>query len=132
MERPMVDLRSDTVTRPTPAMREAMAGAEVFVLASDLESLSMVFLESLSVGTPVLCKGTSPVLREHCWRSNAALYYDTWFEFEGSLKVLLENDRLRGVLGKHGKDYVARYYSWDRVIGQYDALIRSVAKTPWL
>jgi threonine aldolase len=25
----MVDLRSDTVTRPTPAMREAMAGAEV-------------------------------------------------------------------------------------------------------
>ncbi len=25
----MVDLRSDTVTRPTPAMREAMARAEV-------------------------------------------------------------------------------------------------------
>ncbi|MGM0669548.1 MAG: threonine aldolase family protein [Gemmatimonadota bacterium] len=29
MEAPLVDLRSDTVTRPTPAMREAMAGAEV-------------------------------------------------------------------------------------------------------
>ena len=28
MERP-IDLRSDTVTRPTPAMREAMARAEV-------------------------------------------------------------------------------------------------------
>jgi threonine aldolase len=27
--RPMIDLRSDTVTRPTPAMREAMARAEV-------------------------------------------------------------------------------------------------------
>jgi len=27
--RPPIDLRSDTVTRPTPAMREAMAGAEV-------------------------------------------------------------------------------------------------------
>ena len=26
---PPVDLRSDTVTRPTPAMREAMAAAEV-------------------------------------------------------------------------------------------------------
>ena len=25
----MIDLRSDTVTRPTPAMREAMANAEV-------------------------------------------------------------------------------------------------------
>ncbi|MDQ2835062.1 MAG: beta-eliminating lyase-related protein, partial [Acidobacteriota bacterium] len=25
----MIDLRSDTVTRPTPAMREAMASAEV-------------------------------------------------------------------------------------------------------
>ncbi|HHX82769.1 MAG TPA: hypothetical protein GX696_07300, partial [Pseudomonadaceae bacterium] len=25
----MIDLRSDTVTRPTPAMRKAMAAAEV-------------------------------------------------------------------------------------------------------
>ena len=29
MPRPIIDLRSDTVTRPTPAMRAAMAGAEV-------------------------------------------------------------------------------------------------------
>src|SRR5881296_2779487 len=29
MTRPIVDLRSDTVTRPTPAMRKAMAEAEV-------------------------------------------------------------------------------------------------------
>lgn len=29
MQRPMIDLRSDTVTRPTPAMRRAMAEAEV-------------------------------------------------------------------------------------------------------
>src|SRR6266487_1975545 len=29
MNRPIVDLRSDTVTRPTPAMRRAMAEAEV-------------------------------------------------------------------------------------------------------
>ena len=29
MNEPIVDLRSDTVTKPTPAMREAMARAEV-------------------------------------------------------------------------------------------------------
>src|SRR4051794_4829186 len=29
MPRPPIDLRSDTVTKPTPAMRRAMAGAEV-------------------------------------------------------------------------------------------------------
>lgn len=29
MEQPFIDLRSDTVTRPTPGMREAMMGAEV-------------------------------------------------------------------------------------------------------
>src|SRR3954449_9107591 len=29
MNRPPIDLRSDTVTRPTPAMRQAMAEAEV-------------------------------------------------------------------------------------------------------
>ena len=29
MPEPMIDLRSDTVTRPTPTMRAAMASAEV-------------------------------------------------------------------------------------------------------
>src|SRR5579875_1615211 len=29
MQRPTIDLRSDTVTRPTPGMRQAMAEAEV-------------------------------------------------------------------------------------------------------
>lgn len=37
MPKPLIDLRSDTVTRPTPAMRAAMAGADVGddVLAED-------------------------------------------------------------------------------------------------
>ncbi len=29
MQRPTIDLRSDTVTKPTPGMRRAMAEAEV-------------------------------------------------------------------------------------------------------
>jgi len=109
----------------------ALAGAELFLLPSKFESLSIAFLESLAVGTPVLCEGTSAVLRGHCLRSNAALYYLNYPEFEASLELLLGNPRLRHLLGQKGKQYVQRTYTWDRVIQKYRRLLTGVVRTPW-
>ncbi len=111
----------------------AIAGAEVFLLPSKFESLSMVFLESLAMGTPVLCDGTSAVLRGHCLRSNAALYYRNYPEFELSLEYLLrdENERVRRVLGRRGKEYVRRNYTWEQVLRKYRHLLADVTQNPW-
>ena len=109
----------------------AVAGAELFLLPSKFESLSIAFLESLAVGTPVLCDGTSAVLRGHCLRSNAALYYSNYPEFESSLELLLGNRRLRQLLGHGGRQYVERTYTWDQVIQKYRRLLAEVAKNPW-
>jgi glycosyltransferase involved in cell wall biosynthesis len=110
---------------------KAMAGAEVLLLPSRYESLSIVFLESLALGTPVLCDGTSAVLRGHCLRSNAALYYHNYSEFEASLELLLTNRALRQALGRNGKRYVQQYYTWERVLQKYRNLIAEIASTPW-
>lgn len=110
---------------------EAIAESELLLLPSKFESLSMVFLESLKLGVPVLCDGTSAVLRGHCARSNAALHYDTYPEFEASLALLLRDQRLRKKLGKNGKRYVSDHYTWDRVLQQYHQLLQQVVSMPW-
>ena len=109
----------------------AIAAADVFLMPSKLESLCIAFLESLAMGTPVLCNGTSPVLRGHCVRSNAGLYYLGYPEFETSLELLLAKERLRQVLGRRGRRYVEGNYSWDRVIKKYRRLLLETIQAPW-
>lgn len=109
----------------------AMAGAEILVLPSKYESLSMVFLESMALETPVLCDGTSAVLRGHCLRSNGGLYYLNPPEFETSLEVLLSNPRLRQVMGQNGKNYVRKNYVWDKVLQKYHRLLAQTVQNRW-
>ncbi len=109
----------------------AIAGAELFLMPSKLESLCIAFLESLAMCTPVLCNGTSPVLRGHTLRSNAALYYLSYPEFEASLEVLLSNPHLREIIGRKGKQYVEDNYAWNRVIQKYRRLLAETIQNPW-
>ena len=46
-----------------------------------VESLSLLALEALAVGTPILANARSAVLVEHCVRSNGGLYYADRDEF---------------------------------------------------
>ena len=90
------------------------------------ESLSLLALEALSVGTPILANARSEVLVEHCVRSNGGLYYADRDEFVESLKLLVSNDRLRAELGKNGVDYVRQQYRWDVVLGKYERLFSKI------
>ena len=90
-----------------------MASAAVLVLPSVLESLSLVLLESLGLGVPVLVNGGCDVTRGHCRRSNGGLYYTTYEEFAVTLTLLLAQPSLRQQLGAQGQDYVRQYYAWE-------------------
>lgn len=116
---------------PDQTKYDAIAGAELFVLPSRFESLSIAFLESLAVGTPVLCHAASEVLRGHCERSNAALYYESYPEFEASLELLLSSGRLRQLLRRRGQEYVKRNYTWDSVIAKYERAFEQVVEETW-
>jgi glycosyltransferase involved in cell wall biosynthesis len=110
----------------------AIAGAELLLMPSKLESLCIAFLESMAMGTPVLCDGTSAVLRGHCLRSNAGLYYLNYPEFEVSLELMLNNQGLCKLMGRKGKQYVKNNYSWDRVINKYRRLLSETIRSSWL
>src|SRR6185295_1209275 len=61
--------------------RAAMAGARAVVCPSPYESLSIVLLEGMALGTPALATTRSEVLTDHCRRSNAGLWYANAEEF---------------------------------------------------
>jgi glycosyltransferase involved in cell wall biosynthesis len=105
---------------------QALEAATVVVCPSPYESLSLLALESLAVGTPVLANARSAVLVEHCTRSNGGLYYADRDEFVECLKLLVGDERLRAALGRNGREYIRRQYRWDVVLGKYERIFARV------
>jgi len=101
---------------------QALEAATVVACPSPYESLSLLALESLSVGTPILANARSAVLVEHCVRSNGGLYYADRDEFVECLKLLVADEQLRAALGRNGREYVRTSYRWEVVLGKYERL----------
>lgn len=99
--------------------------SKLLVLASEFESLSMVVLESMIYGKPILVNGRCMVLRGHCNRSNAGLYFENYFEFEGALRFLLTHSEECAAMGENGKRYVNENYRWDIIINRIKELVDS-------
>lgn len=100
-----------------------MRSAKALVLFSRYESLSMVVLESMTMGRPVLVNGKCEVLKDHCLQSNAGLYFENYPEFAGTLNYLLTHDKEYRIMCENGKRYVAENYQWDRIIRRITQLI---------
>lgn len=107
--------------------RAALAGAAAVVCSSPYESLSISLLEAMALETPVLASAASPVLLDHCRRSNGGLFYASADEFVESLDLLVREPALRRALGANGLRYVDAEYRWPVVIERYERLIRAVA-----
>jgi glycosyltransferase involved in cell wall biosynthesis len=105
---------------PDQERLQALEAATVVVVPSPYESLSLLALEALAVGTPILCNARSAVLVEHCVRSNGGLYYANRDEFVECLKLLMGDAGLRAAMGRNGREYVRRNYRWDVVLGKYE------------
>lgn len=84
----------------------------VLVLPSAFESLSIVCLEAWAVGKPTLVNGETLVLREQTLRSSGGLFYSCYEEFAACLDLLLGDRSLRRTLGRQGRRFIERWYSW--------------------
>jgi glycosyltransferase involved in cell wall biosynthesis len=105
---------------------QALEAATVVICPSPYESLSLLALEALSVGTPILVNARSAVLVEHCVRSNGGLYYADRDEFVECLKLLVRDAGLRASLGRNGREYVREHYRWDVVLAKYERLFAKI------
>lgn len=106
---------------------DGLSAAKMLVLPSQFESLSMVVLEAMVMGIPVLVNGECEVLRSHCTKSNAGLYYKNYFEFEGCLNYLMTHADTVSKMAVNAKQYVKDNYQWDVIVQRLCDLIEKVA-----
>jgi glycosyltransferase involved in cell wall biosynthesis len=98
---------------------DVLAGAEMLIMPSYYESLSMVALEAWALGKPVIVNAKCDVLLGQCLRSDAGLYYADALEFGGAVGAILGDRSLAGALGRNGREYFLRHYSWPVIERKY-------------
>ncbi len=114
---------------------DAMAAADLLVMPSYLESLSMVTLEAWAMRLPVLVNGACDVLRGQVVRSNGGLYYTSFDEFAEALHVIETHPDLRTGLAANGRAYFDRHYTWRTIERKYLSMLERLqeedrAETP--
>jgi len=100
---------------------DALAAAELVVLPSPHESLSLAVLEAWAAGKPVLVNAISVTLVGQCRRSNGGLWYGNYDEFAAALNLLDDETATR--LGSQGRAYVDRRYRWDDATSHYRRIL---------
>ena len=105
---------------------DALAGADLLVLPSKYESLSMVVLEAMAVKTPVLVNSECAVLKGHCDKSNGGFYYKTYEEFENILNFYNKYPNIYNYMKENAHKYVCENYNWESIINGYLELINNI------
>jgi glycosyltransferase involved in cell wall biosynthesis len=109
---------------------DALSAAELLIMPSYLESLSMVALEAWALGKPVLANGKCDVLRGQCVRSNGGLYYESFDEFIETLKAIDMGPVLASSLGRNGRDYFNKHYTWPVIERKYLDILERLKREP--
>jgi hypothetical protein len=109
---------------------DALAAADLLIMPSYFESLSMVALEAWALGRPVLANGRCDVLKGQCLRSNAGLFYESYEEFAETLYALESNGPLHARLGHNGRDYFTRHYAWPVIERKYLEMLGRLSRGP--
>jgi glycosyltransferase involved in cell wall biosynthesis len=109
---------------------DAVAAADVLIMPSRYESLSMVALEAWALGRPVLANGHCDVLRGQVIRSNGGLYYETFEEFAEALYALEAAGPIGGPFGNNGREFFRKHYAWPVIERKYLDMFEELRRTP--
>jgi glycosyltransferase involved in cell wall biosynthesis len=108
---------------------DAISAAELLIMPSYFESLSMVALEAWALGKPVLANAKCDVLKGQAIRSNAGLYYDGEAEFVEALRAIEHNRWLAASLGRNGRQYYRDHYDWPVIERKYLEMLQQLSKS---
>ena len=109
---------------------DAMAAADLLIIPSYFESLSMVALEAWALGRPVVANGKCDVLKGQCLRSNAGLCYESYAEFLAVIQSLERNRRLGAALGANGRRFFREHYAWPVIERKYLDVFERLEREP--
>jgi glycosyltransferase involved in cell wall biosynthesis len=110
-----------------------MRGARCLINPSPAESLSMVVLEALALGVPLLVNGRCAVLSQFAEQTETTFVYHDGDEFVRELKTILatpwsEQPEAAARLAR-SQQWVVEHYSWERVLGTITRALEGSAIT---
>jgi len=94
---------------------QLMAGASIFVMPSPYESFSIVTLEAMAQGTPVVVNGSCEVLVEHVVRSGCGKIYYGYEDFAKAIKEMMADESNPAEMGEAARKYVLSNYAFNSV-----------------
>lgn len=101
-----------------------LQNSEALIISSTQESLSMVTLEAMVMGRPVLVTNKCEVLRRHIEASEAGFTYDDQKEFSQQLERILNLSEIeKADLARKGISYVENNYRWSNIMAKFDRAI---------
>jgi glycosyltransferase involved in cell wall biosynthesis len=98
---------------------QVLAAAQLLIMPSLYESLSIVVLEAWSVGVPVLVNGRCRVLSGQCRRSGGGMEYSAYDDFKRELIHLARMPSFGREVGERGRRFVQANYAWPVVERKY-------------
>lgn len=100
---------------------------EALIIPSKYESLSMVTLEAMAMGKPVLANGKCEVLKDHINASKAGFVFYNKEEFIKILQdVLCLSEETKLQIAANGVSYVKNNYQWPAIISKFEKAIEYV------
>lgn len=107
---------------------DLIAHALALVVPSRYESLSMVLLESLQLGTPVMVNAHCDVLGQHVQSSGTGWAYHDYRGFAAAVAERLGwSDATRQAQAQRGQAYVRNHYDWPVIIDKFLRVIEEIA-----
>lgn len=110
---------------------QLMKQADVLIMPSKYESLSLVLLESFACKVPVLANEECEVLKDHIEMSGGGWVYNGGDRFKEQLAVIVKDPELRVRKGLAGYKYVTENYTWEKVMQVFDDAIQYVAENQY-
>ncbi|PWK80206.1 glycosyl transferase family 1 [Mucilaginibacter oryzae] len=103
-----------------------LKNARALIIPSVLESLSLVTLESMAYGVPVIANEQCAVIRDHIDKSGAGFLYTDQETFNSAIEKAFSADTDIEALSAKAKAYVAENYTWEKVLQKFDNAINYV------
>jgi glycosyltransferase involved in cell wall biosynthesis len=132
LNRPEALNRCDIIDLPHASELEKqrlLAHALYLCQPSVNESFSIVLMEAWMVGTPVVVHGECAVTRHHVVESGAGLHFSDHEDLGGVTQFFLNDLEKRQEMVRRGREYVAREYSWESVLGRFDTVVQELFET---
>lgn len=107
---------------------KVLTEAKALVIPSFFESLSLVTLESMAAGVPVIANQHCEVLKDHILESKAGFLFSDYESFEQALETLISGSVDLETMKISGQNYVRNNYKWDVVVEKIEKAVDYVTR----